>query len=166
MVTIKPATPNGAVLFLVIGFVAYWVAALFVPPLILRDIFNNLALGVAVMVSLLWASAAWQALQNADERDHAWRHILSVFMLWFVILLYRFYAIVFNASGRPNWMSESAFPGFFPYSLTLIGILALTATDVESRGVSGRSMWMIVCGVAIGSFVAGIMIALNLSTAF
>ncbi len=41
---VKTLTLNRAVVFAVLSFVIYWIAAMFVPALILRDIFNALAL--------------------------------------------------------------------------------------------------------------------------
>jgi hypothetical protein len=160
---VKNLTPNRAVVFAVLSFVAYWIAAMFVPAVMLRDIFNALAFGAAVIIAITWASSAYRAVrENADSGE--WLLILAIFIVWFVVLCQRSYVIAFNWSGRPEVWSASAISGFWPYSYTLAGILFLAAPGVKGDGIEGRAIWAIIAAVAIGCLVAGILIGASIST--
>lgn len=63
---IRTITQNRAVVFAVFAFVAYWVAALFVPSLILRDVFNSLAFGTAIIITFTW----WPSAESRATRSN------------------------------------------------------------------------------------------------
>ena len=158
-------TPNRAVVFAVAAFVVYWIAALFVPPFILRDVFNALAFGAAIMIALTWAPSAYRAVkENMDSGE--WQLILAIFLLWFVVLLQRSYAILYNWYDRPESWQNSAIVGFWPYSYAIAGLLFLAAPGVKNDRIEGKTIWTIIGAVGLGSLVAGIVIGASISTAF
>jgi hypothetical protein len=160
---VKNLTPNRAVVFAVVSFVAYWLAALFIPPLVLRDVFNSLAFGTSVIITITWGPSAIRAVkENADSGE--WQLILAITLVWFVVLCQRTYIIAFNWAGRPEAWSLSAISGFWPYSYLIAGLLFLAAPGVKGDGIESRAVWAIVAAVAIGSLVAGILIGASIST--
>jgi hypothetical protein len=160
---IRGITPNRAVLFAVFGFVFYWVLALFVPAAALRDVFNSLCFGTAVIIVLTWLPSALKALkENVDAAE--WQLIIGIFLIWLIVAAHRIYAIAFNFAGRPDSWADSAITGFFPYSFMLGGLLFLTAPAVDDRRLGRRAIWAIVAAVAIGSFVAGALFMASIST--
>jgi hypothetical protein len=160
---VKLISPNRAVVFAVAAFVVYWIAALFVPALILRDIFNALAFGSAVMIVLTWGSAAVSAVRAGAESGE-WQLVLAIFLLWFVVLFQRTYAVTFNWYGRPDSWAESPIAGFWPYSYTIAGLLFIAAPGVNGQGIRIRTIWSIIAAVGIGSLIAGFLIGASIST--
>jgi len=156
-------TPNRAVVFAVLSFVMYWIASIFIDPMILRDVFNSLAFGAAIIITMTWGPSALRALRD-DADNGEWQLILAVFLIWFVVLCQRVYVIAFNWNDRPELWSNSAISGFWPYSFTLAGMLFIAAPGVRSNGIEVRAIWSIVAAVAIGSLIAGILIGASIST--
>lgn len=156
-------TPNRAVLFSVGAFVLYWILAMFVPAEMLRDVFNALAWGAAMMITITWGSAALKAIrEGADTGD--WQLVLAIFLVWFVVLMQRIYVAVFNWYGQPEAWRESAIIGFFPYSYFIAAMLFLVAPGVKGDGLETRSIWAIIGAVFIGGLAAGIIIGTSIST--
>lgn len=156
-------TPNRAVLFAVGAFVAYWILAIFIPTPILRDVFNALAWGAALMITITWGSAAFKAVrENADTGE--WQLILGVFLVWFVVFCNLIYVAAYNWHGQPDAWRTSPISGFWPYSYMIAAFLFLAAPGVKSDGMAKRSLWPIVGAVFIGGLAAGIMIGTSIST--
>ena len=159
----KTIVPNRAVVIAVLAPLAYWLASFVVPAHLLRDIFNSLAFGTAIIITLTWAPSALRALrENADTGE--WQLILAISVLWFVVMCQRSYVIAFNWMGRPDSWSDSALAGFWPYSYALAGLLFLSAPGVEGDGLRSRALWAMIAAVAIGSLLAGILIGASIST--
>jgi len=156
-------TPNRAVVFAVLSFVMYWIASIFIDPIILRDVFNSLAFGAAIIITMTWGPSALRAIRD-DADNGEWQLILAVFLIWFVVLAQRIYIIAFNWSDRPDEWSNSAVSGFWPYSFTVAGMLFIAAPGIRSNGIEIRAIWSIVAAVAIGSLIAGILIGASIST--
>lgn len=160
---IRTITPNRAVVFAVGAFIAYWLAAIFVPSLVLRDIFNSLAFGTAIIITFTrWPSAVRAIKEGAESGE--WQLILAIFLVWFVVLAQRIYVITFNWMGRPEAWSEAPIAGFWPYSYMIAGLLFLSAPGVTGDKMGSRAIWSIVMAVAIGSLIAGILIGASIST--
>lgn len=156
-------TPNRAILFAVGAFVLYWIMAIFIPVETLRDVFNALAWGAALMITLTWGSAAIKAIrEGADTGD--WQLILAIFLVWLVVLLQRVYVAVFNWYGQPETWRESPIMGFWPYSYFIAAMLFLAAPGVQGDGLKKRSLWAILGAVFIGGLAAGIVIGTSIST--
>lgn len=160
---IRSLTPNRAVVFAVVAFMMYWIASIFIPPLILRDVFNSLAFGTAIIITITWAPSAIRAVkENADSGE--WQLILAIFIVWAVVLCQRIYIILFNAYGRPDAWATSALAGFWPYSYMIAGLLFLSAPGVRGDRIESRAIWAIVAAVAMGSLIAGILIGAAIPT--
>jgi hypothetical protein len=160
---IRSLTPNKAVVFAVIAFIGYWISSMFVPPLVLRDVFNSLAFGTAVIITITWGPSAFRAVkENADSGE--WQLILAIFIVWAVVLFQRTYVIIFNWFDRPDDWANSAISGFFPYSYVCAGLLFLAAPGVQSGKFQTQAVWAIVAAVGIGALVAGVLIGMSIST--
>lgn len=154
-------SPNRAIAFAVAAFIIYWLLAMFVPAMILRDVFNSLAFGAAVIITATWMPAAVKAMK--EEADNGeWQLLLAIFIMWAVILVQRAYVIAFNFFDRPVEWINSAIPGFFPYSFMISGLLFLSAPGVKAGRIGVRSIWAIIAAVAIGALVAGILIGASI----
>lgn len=158
---LQTISPNRAVLVAVGAFVLYWIMAMFVPALILRDVFNSLAFGAAFMIVLTWFPGAAKALQGEGSTGER-QLVLAIFLVWLVVLLQRIYVITFNWMGRPEAWAESALAGFFPYSYVIGGLLFLSAPGVHGGGLERRAFWSIVAAVGVGSLMAGILIGASI----
>jgi len=160
---VRALTPNSAVAFAVFSFVLYWIAALFVPAIILRDVFNALAFGIAVMIVLTWGPSATRAVrQNADSGE--WQLILAIFMVWFIVLCQRSYVVIYNWNGQPESWAALPISGFWPYEYVIAGLLFLAAPGVKGGAIENKAIWTIIAAVAIGSLIAGIVIGASIST--
>jgi hypothetical protein len=161
---IRNISPNRAVVFAVGAFVLYWITAMFVPPLVLRDVFNSLAFGTAIVITVTWLPSALKAVkENADSGE--WQLILAIFIVWFVVMCQRVYVILFNWYDRPDAWAMSAIAGFWPYSYMIAGLLFLSAPGVQGDGIKGRALGAMIAAVALGSLIAGILIGASISTA-
>lgn len=156
-------SPPRVVAAAIVLFVAYWIAAMFVPAIVLRDLFNSLAFGAQALVVVTWATAAFKSIRNS-ESDGAWLLILAVFYISFVAMVQRMYVITFNMMGRPEAWSESAISGFWPYSYMIAGVLFLMSPGVKSDGVRPKAWFTLVGAGAVGGFLAGVMFALQIPT--
>ena len=160
---VAPVTPNRALVLSAAAFVAYWIAAVVVPGAVLREMFNALAFGTAVVITITWFSAAARAMRlNAPTGD--WLLVLGVFLMWLTVLMQRVYVIAFNWSGRPESWTDSALPGFFPYSFALAGMLFIAAPGVHSDRLGSRTIWAIIAAVALGSALVGFLFGLSISS--
>lgn len=158
-----PGTPNRVVVLGVTAVVAYWTTALFLPGYLLRDIFNSLAFGAAMVITLTWMSAAARAVRHGGERGE-WRLILGIFLLWSIVALQRSYAIVYNLYDRPESWADSAVTGFWPFMYAISGWLFLSSPSPHEGGMGPRAFWSIVLSVGAGSLVAGILIGQSISS--
>jgi hypothetical protein len=157
----KNVTPRTALWVGMVFLVAYWSAVVVVDPLVLRDIFNNITLGVAVTVALTWASGAWTSFrEGADDGDG--QLVIAVFLLFSVLAFQRMYAIVALALGRPTWLVEGPLSGFSSYLLSAVGLLFLVAPGISPGAPRNRYWIHILSAVAGGSLVAGILIGKTL----
>lgn len=157
----KAVSPNAAVWFALVGFVTYWVLAAFVPGPVLKDIFDSLALGVAVTIAITWQGAAWRAFKEGATEGE-WQLVIAVFLLWVVLIMQRIYSIWFTFMGRPDWITQSPIPGFMAYSIMLAGILFLTSAGLVDEERPRRYLWHIVFAIGLGCLVAGVVIGFAL----
>lgn len=136
---------------------------MFVPPLILRDVFNSLAFGTAIIIIITWLPAAIRAMRESAETGE-WQLVLAIFLVWLVVACQRVYVIVFNSYGRPQEWAESAISGFWPYSFLCAGLLFLSAPGVDGDRFKSNALWAIVAAVGIGCLTAGILIGSAIPT--
>lgn len=160
---IRRLSPNRAVVFAVLAFLGYWIASMFVPALILRDVFNSLAFGTAIIITVTWGPAAFRAMRESADTGE-WQLVLAIFLVWVVVAIQRVYVIVFNAYGRPEAWADSAISGFWPYSFLISGLLFLSAPGVDGDKFKSNAVWAIVAAVGIGALVAGILIGAAIPT--
>lgn len=162
---LRAMTPNRAIVFIVDGFILYWLAALFIPADILRDVFNSLCFGIAVIITITWAPSAFKAVkQGASTGD--WVLILAIFLVWLTVLEQRVWSIIFNYFDRPMGWLDLPISGFFPYSYMVAGMLFLAAPGIQPEGFRHTAMWAMIAAASVGSLVAGILIGMNISTIF
>lgn len=159
---VRTISPNKAIVITVLAVLAYWIPAMFVPAVILRDVFNSLAFGTAIIITATWFPSAMKALREGAGRGDL-QLILAIFIVWFVVLCQRIYVIMFNYAGRPLAWSESAISGFWPYAFMISGLLFLSAPGVQGDRIGTRAIWSMVLAVAIGSLIAGILIGTSIS---
>lgn len=156
-------TPNRAAIFAVLALVFYGIVAAFLPPLILREVFNSLAWGGALIITITWLPAAWKAVrENADSGE--WQLILAIFIVWAVVTMQRTYVIAFNWMGRPDGWANSAVAGFWPYSYMIAAMLFLSAPGVKGGKLESRSIWSMIIAVGIGCLLAGFLLGASIST--
>lgn len=160
---VPDVSPNRVVAAAISLFVLYWIAALYVPGVVLRDLFNSLAFGTQLLVVLTWGPSAFRAVKHSAS-DGAWLLILAVFYISFVAMAQRVYAISYNMMGRPEAWSASAISGFWPYSYMIAGVLFLMSPGVKSDGVRPKTWWALLGAGVVGGFVAGVMFTLSVST--
>lgn len=126
-------TPNRAVLALVFVPIIYYVISFFVPTTTLREIFNSLSFGAYVVISGTWAMAFVAALKSGGGAGK-WRLILGIFALALTVTNTRIYNAIYNGLDRPDWMTLSAWPGFWSLSYFIAGLLILSAAFDEKDG--------------------------------
>lgn len=161
--TFPDVSPNRVIAAAIALFVAYWIASMFAPAVVLRDLFNSLAFGTQVLVVFTWFSAAKKAVKNSAN-DGAWLLVLAVFFICFVAMSQRIYSITFNYMGQPDSWRMSPIAGFWPYSYMIAGWLFLMSPGVKSDGVRPRAWLSLLGAVAIGSFVAGVVFTMSIQT--
>jgi hypothetical protein len=159
---IRTISPNKAIVITVLALLAYWIPAMFVPAMILRDIFNSLAFGTAIIITATWFPSAMKALREGADSGEL-QLILGIFIVWCVLLCQRIYVIVFNYAGRPLSWSDSAISGFWPFAFMVSGMLFLSAPGVKNDKIGSRAIWSMVLAVSIGSLIAGILIGTSIS---
>lgn len=158
-------TPNRALVFAVGGFTLYWVLALLIDAIVLRDVFNSLAFAVGLLIVITWAKAAFRAVKYGATRGE-WQLILSIFLTWLVATVVRLYSMAFNGFGRPESWVLSPIAGFWPYSFMMAGLLVLAAPGVTPEGLKPQTMWTMLGAVGLGGLIAGILIGASISTSF
>lgn len=157
-------TKNVAALFTIVAFVAFWIVAIFVPADVLREIFNSLSFGMAVMVCITWAPAAYHSFRSGGT-EGKWQLVIAVFLCFSIVTFQRLYVILLEYLGRPPWLLRSHIAAFVPYTITVAGALFLIAPSVH-QGRPGNDYWLhLVIGVGIGSLLAGILLGRSLLAA-
>lgn len=158
---LKILTPNKVITGFVFAPVFYFIASLFIPSWVLREIFNSLSFGVYVMISITWLMSFFIAIKNEGD-EGKWRLILGIYVLAFTVTETRVYSFVFNYLGRPDWIGLSPLPGFFSFSYFMAGILILSAVlDEKERPI--LALKPLLLAIAIGSASAGAVFALGIS---
>lgn len=157
----RTIVPNRALIFMVLGPIIYLVMAQAVPGPILLNVFNSFAWGIALVLSITWLGGAYQSFKRGAE-DGEEQLVLAIFMLWFVVFMQRNYVIAFNWFGRPQEWVDSAWPGFWPYSFTLIGFLFLVATVNRPSGITKRGFVLVLLAALLGGGLAGCLITLSI----
>jgi hypothetical protein len=84
--------------------------------------------------------------------------------MWLVIVLQRLYSGIFNWLGQPDFLSQSAIPGYFPYSFMISGALFLIAPEITSNDLHFRRFWALLVAIAIGCLTAGVFIGYSISS--
>jgi hypothetical protein len=161
--TVPEVSPNRVIASAIVLFVAYWIAAIFVPAMVLRDVSNSLTFGLQTLVVITWWSAARRAIRNSAN-DGAWVLVLAVWFISFVALLQRIYAITFNWMGQPEAWQQSAIAGFWPYSFGVAAALFLVSPAIKSDGVKPTAWWTLLAGGIVGGFVSGVVLTLSVHT--
>lgn len=151
---------NAPFFYALIAFSIYWIIALIVPVDLLKELFNSLSLGVAIMVALTWAPAAWHSIRHGN-RAGEWQLVIAIFLSFCVLAFQRLYVMTASILNRPDWLINSPVAGFVPYSITVVGLLYLVAPGVYKGAPRGRYWWHILFAVAIGSLTAGILIGMS-----
>lgn len=159
---ISVMSPNRVIVFGIAAFVAYWLAALFIPQQTLLNIINPLSFGAAAGIVVTWLPAAIRAIKE-ESRGGEWLLILAIFFTWLVVAMQRIYAIAFNWYESPQSWVDGPMPAFFSYSYLIAGLAFLTAPEVNSEGMRARGFWTLLIAVAIGGFVAGALFVVNVS---
>ncbi len=156
-------SPNRVALFFVGALVFYWVLSLFVPWMILRDIFNALAFGAQTMVVLTWAPAAWKAIKE-NASSGTWLLILAIFFTCTLAMIQRIYAIIYNSAGRPDAWAESAISGFWPYGFMITSALFMISPSFTSDGIRSQGWWILLAAGILGGIPAGVLLTLSIQS--
>lgn len=159
----KQLTPRIVVLGICLAPLFYFLAATVIPPIILRDLFNPLAFGVFAVIAATWARDAYEDLVT-NGPSPSWFLVFGVLHFAFVAMAQRLYAMIFVALGRPDWLAEGVFAGFWPYSYLLAGLSILYAAGVQEHGTRPQSWATIGVAIFIGGMAAGATLALSISS--
>lgn len=156
-------TPRSVILAVLAAPVAYLAVSLVVSPILLRDVFNPLAFAVFAVIAVTWARHALTGLRTGMQ-SAVWFLIFGVFHFSFVTTLHRTYVMVNNALGKPPWLSEGFFAGFWAYSYFLAGLTILYAAGLQQHGETIRAWTTSTVAIFIGGMLAGAGIVLSVST--
>lgn len=153
---------------------ALWLGVLAIviyPPLhfllgaeVAKLILDSLVLGVAVVISWSWSSAAWEAASNGG-RDASDRILLTIWLAWTTLAIQRIYVITVTALGRPDWLTSSIWPGEITTLIFVAGMYAIFA-PVTGDKVPRREIINTIIAVAIGSAMAGASAAIAMLRTF
>ena len=152
--------PSIVAAYIIAATVAFWTVALFVDAPILRDIFNNLSLGVAVMVLYHWFGAAVESVRG--RRNGAAILILGIYFLFIILAYSRILSISAILMDRPLWLIDGPLAAFLPYMVTGAGLMFLIAPGIADEAPTRWYFKHIIVAVALGAGVAGFMLARTL----
>lgn len=159
---VKVITPNRAIALLVFAPIFYYVLTFFIPALVLREVFNSLSFGAYVMITATWLYAFVAALRSGGKEGQ-WRLILGVFVLALTVTDTRIYNFMYNYLKRPDWLTFSAWPGFWSYSYLLAGLLILSAaSDEKDRPII--NLIPLILASAIGGAAATMVLMMGVSS--
>jgi len=162
---LRKLTVNKAIVYAVDAFIIYWILALFIPAFILRDVFNSISFGCAVIITITWLPAAFQAVKN-EAKSGEWQLILGITVLWFTVMVQRLYAIAYNYMGQPESWLHSPITGFWPYCYMACGLLFLMAPGFVAGEVISRRRTLnyIIGALVIGAFLSGVLLGTSISS--
>lgn len=160
---IRAFSTNKILLFIIFAPISYFIAAIFIPGTILRDVFNSLSFGTAVMIWFTWLYAFIEAVRS-EGKAGKWRLILGLCLTMQTVMISRVYSGLFNWYDRPESWALGPFPGFLSFSYFLGGALILSAAT-EADETPLTNLLPLLIGVGIGGIVAGVIIGMGLSTA-
>lgn len=154
----RQVTRYEALLFTLAGPLVFLLLAIFIDPILLRNIFNSLALGVFVLVSYGWLRPMLEeiSIHGNDGNSGSWVIVLGVFYWAFTLAWQRVYAIAVLYFDRAPWLVDGLIAAFVPFSLMWGGFLFLAAPDMVGKipERSHRSVAYIVIAALIGAFAA------------
>lgn len=159
-------TPSQTVVGALGLFAAYWLTALFIPAVILRDVFNIFALTISAGVAMVWFMPTMDLVRHRQGDGGRWQLSFGILMVALLVTCHRLYAIGFNAAGRPQWLLDSPMSGFWPYAFSISMALFLVAPGVTKDGFRPGSFWAIVLSVGLGGAIAGFLLGMQISTEF
>lgn len=162
---IRRWTANKAIVFVVSAFVLYWILVLFIPVRHLRDVFNALAFGGALMITVTWSKSTLKSIKE-EAGDGTWQLLVAITLGWFIVVMQRLYSMIFNWYGQPESWLNSPLSGFWPYSYMVCAFLFLAAPGISSTQVVLRQQTLkyLTFAAIIGSFVAGMVLGASIAT--
>lgn len=143
--------------WIVASTAAYWIASLFLPTDLLREVFYMTSVAVMIVVAITWGKTALRNLWYNDTSGPGML-ILAVFLMAVVVVESRLLALLNYYGGRPAWLWDSPVFGFVAFQITAVGILKLTAVakvDPKLTVAYQRNLW--IAGM-IGAFISGALL--------
>lgn len=150
-------TPNKAVIGVVFAPILYFIITFFVPTITLREVFNSLTFGVYIVISATWAMAFFAAVKHGGQGGK-WRLILGIFVLAMTVTNTRIWNAIYNWLERPDWLTFSAWPGFWSYSYFVAGTLILSAAFDDKDGPIVKLVPMLIAAALGGAAAAAALI--------
>lgn len=155
----RKLTKYEALLFTVVGPAFFWILAIFVDPILLKNLFDSLALGVFILVAYVWFWPMMEELRSRGRESDAggWVIVLGVFYWAFTLAWQRVYAIAAVYLNRPHWMIYGTLAAFIPFSLMWGGFLFLLAPGMTSHSIHAdrKGLIYVIIAVFIGGAAAG-----------
>jgi hypothetical protein len=112
-----------------------------------------LVLGVAIAVTVSWLPAAIQAFTRGAIRA-ADKITISVWTVWAIVTVQRFYALTLNVLDRPDWLVYSPIASNIVTAIIVAGAYAAYATVGEADAPKQERGWVLFATFC-GGLVAG-----------
>lgn len=150
------ATSKAALWFLLIS-AAYWSVTLIfeVKPLI--DILNGALLGIACLVSIIYAPLFWRSVAKR-EMDRVGMLALGILGLWIAFIGLRTTYTYYRLFGNIRDALTNPFIGYFVALGLTAGVLHVIAPGYPPDGIKGkfggRYRWFIIAAIAAGTGAA------------
>lgn len=120
---------------------------------------DSLTLGVGVVISWTWLSAAIGAIKDGIQKPTS-KIILTIWLTFNVLILQRLYVLVWNLVGQPDWMQNSPISGVITTLLFIAGMYAVIAPTQDDDNTPRVETYSIMIGTALAGIVVGIIIGL------
>lgn len=123
-----------------------------------KFVVDSLALGLAVVISGSWSSAAVRSIKNGGSTAED-KIILTIWGAWTTLLVQRSYVILSTLLNKPDWLTSSPMPGLITTLILVVGMYALIAPVQSSKAPHQEIPWILV-STLIGGLVSGVVIGI------
>lgn len=114
----------------IVVLIVWAIATVFVPAAALLEIVSTLLLLACFLGLWRWGPTGWRVFWGGASRPEDWGILAVDFMLLSIAAL-RVYAMIFRYMGRPEWLQNSHWSGFFVYLMLCAVTLFVAATKDE-----------------------------------
>ena len=143
---------------------AYWMAAFFMPAVLLIQTLNYVLIAVAFAVTVAYLPDVLYAIRM-DRIDRVAQLSLGIALSWTAVIINRSWVAAIRIADT-EWMRTSPVIGFYIFLSVLAGVLHITAPGAIDGDIPRRNQIILGLAIGLGVLIAWLVIGLGIGETF